>query len=96
MNAPLSLVENQRRYCLLMSQAHGDAGDRGLSLAFLGKQQDIVATALPDGFPHREALAAANYTAVDDLDGADVAELVRRARLLTTQAEAVLRAFDAL
>lgn len=96
MTEAVSLVENHRRYCLLMWQAHADAGDRGLALAFLGKQRDIAGTDLPSDFPHRDALIAANYRATEDLDGADVAELVKRVPLLTTQAEAVLAAFEAL
>jgi hypothetical protein len=72
----MAAVRNPRRYCLLKSRAL-DANDmRELAAAFRGKQDAITGTPLPGGVPHQAALAAARYTTVEDLDGADVDELV--------------------
>ena len=52
----------------------------------------MSATALPLTFPLLSQLSAAHYTTVEDLTGADVAELRRRVQLKTSEAQAVLKA----
>lgn len=55
------------------------------------KQEAEPGTELAADFPSAAALEAAGYTTVEDLDGADVAEL-RRAGLTRRQAETVIAA----
>lgn len=88
----MSSVENPRRYCLLKAQASSDSNQWGLSAAWLGKQELRPGTALPADFPSLSLLTTAHYTTSEDLAGADVAELTKRAALTRHQAEAVLRA----
>lgn len=89
-------VSNARRYCLLKSQATADDGEWGLSATWLGKQELRPGTALPLDFPLRVLLAAAHYTTAEDLEGADSAELRKRAGLNSSQAVAVFAALAAL
>ena len=51
---------------------------------------------LPSTYPAYSKLTAAKYTAKADLDGADVDELRRFARLSNGEAEAALAAFSTL
>ena len=92
----MSSAGNPRRYCLLKSQASADRVEWGLQAVWLGKQALIVGTALPVGFPMLTELAVAHYTDAEDLDGADAAELRKRAGLTLAQANAVIAAATAL
>lgn len=60
------------------------------------KQEEQPGTALPDDFPNHDELEAVGYETEEDLDGADVQELVNYAGLTTRQAEAVIAAQAAL
>lgn len=55
------------------------------------KQEAEPGTPIADGFPFKTELAAVGYTATEDLDGADVDELVR-AGLTQKQAKQVIAA----
>lgn len=86
-------VRSARRYFLLKSQYHlefCDPSDRGLADAFLRKHDALSGTPLPATVPFQTALAAAHYTTVEDLFGADVGELMEWASLTYPQAQAVL------
>lgn len=65
-----------RRYALLKARAHTAIGEDGLAAAWRTKQAEVSGTSLPDNFPARTALATARYTTAEDIDGADVAELM--------------------
>lgn len=79
-----------RRYCLLQAHTAREMLQDGLALALFGKQQAQPGTALPASFPGRAQLVAAQYVALEDVDGADVAELARNAGLPAQIAEAAL------
>ena len=89
-------VKRLRRYCLLQAFQARETEQDGLYLALLGKQQDQLGTPLPADFPSRAELIAAQYVALEDIDGADVNELMRHARLQSRAARAVLAAVAAL
>lgn len=91
-----SEVRTARRHRLLKSQAARSIGDAGLSALWLGKHDATAATALPTTFPSREALAAAHYTAVEDLDGATEDELAEQAGLSRASAREALAALTTL
>lgn len=85
-----------RRYYLYKSRDAADRGDGAISSLYHGKQEGEPGTALPDDFPSREALAAYRYKTKEDLEGADVDELVLNAKLSRKDAEKVLAAHAAL
>lgn len=60
------------------------------------KQDGEPGVALPAGFPTKDELAAAGYTTVEDIDGADVEELEDYVGISQFQATAVLTALAAL
>lgn len=66
-----------------------------LSAFWRHKQETADGTPLPDGFPAKELLEAAQYEALEDIDGADVAELRLRANLQPSTAQAVIAAATA-
>lgn len=70
-------------------------GDYDLAGVWRWKQERQPGTALPDTFPLLTELDAAGYTTVEDLDGADVAELVR-ASFTSSQAKRILAALEPL
>lgn len=80
-----------RRFYLLKGHTAAKLGEPGLASAWWGKQQAMPGTALPATFPHRAALAALNYVALEDLDGADIEEL-QQVGLSRGQAAAVIAA----
>jgi hypothetical protein len=59
-----------------------------------GLQEAEPGTPLPAEFPHRATLAAAGYTAMEDLDGADVDELVDLVGLRRAEATSVIAAME--
>lgn len=99
---PTAQITNQRRSALAMAyaydQAYGPAfasATRAGLLAYhdaLPGPTGAPARALPLNLPRRAALIAAHYNAVEDFDGATVAELVANILLTESDAAAVLRA----
>lgn len=83
-------INNPRRYCLLKARYHDLTAELGLRDGFYGKQESIAGTPLPLTVPHQDKLTAAHYKAVEDLTGADVAELVAQG-LTNGEATAVLK-----
>ena len=71
-------------------------GDHALSSTWQHHQEQQPGTVLPDGFPSKAALAAAGYTASQDLEGTDESELVAWARISNSAAKAALAAYAAL
>lgn len=89
-------IVTTRRFFLLSAQAEEREGDPDFGGVWRGKQQGVAGNALPETFPLRARLAAAGYTAREDLTGADVRELMLQVRLLPGEAAAVLAALEAL
>jgi hypothetical protein len=85
-------LHTTRRYYLLTSFARYDEGDSGLGAVWQAKQEALAGTALAADFPSRTTLIAKRYSTLDDLNGADVAELVKRVGLTAKQARAVVAA----
>lgn len=83
-------VNNQRRYYLLRANYYGPFVEEGIwQQVYWGKQDLVTGTALPATVPFQPQLAAAHYTTVEDLTGADLNELMT-AGLSLQQATAVL------
>lgn len=80
-----------RRWYLLKGHAAELVGDHGLAAAWFGKQQELPGTPLPDTFPHRAALVARQYLALEDLEEATAEEL-QQVGLTYAQAAAVIAA----
>ncbi len=85
-----------RRYYLSKRRAAEAVGDDAIANLWQGKQLADPGTALPDGFPHKAALALAGYVADSDLVGADTDELMEAAGLTLSAAQSVLTAAAAL
>jgi len=87
-------VESVRRYylCKLNHEREND-GEEGY---WRTKQQAEPGTALPAGFPFLSTLAGCDYSTIEDLDGADSAELVRWVGLNSRQADNVIAALAPL
>lgn len=80
-----------RRYYLLKAQYWNATPDREIfANGYWAKQDALPGTALPADTPALAELTAAHYTKREDLDGADVNELVRQG-LRRKDAEGVLR-----
>lgn len=91
----MSAAKRPRRFYLLKVFA-ADESQEPLEAAFWrAKQVAIPGTELPVDFPARAALIDALYATLEDIDGADVDELRKRARLQTGTAEAVIAAATA-
>ena len=88
-------VSGGRRYYLLKRRAAQEQQELGLARSWQAKQEEQPGRALPAAFPLRTKLASAGYTAVEDLQGADVAEL-RQVGLSPRDAERVLSAIAPL
>lgn len=69
-------VNTVRRYYLLKSQQCFLRWEEGLGAAMLGLLAKFPGQPLPAGFPLLSVLAAAHYTCWEDLDGANVRELL--------------------
>jgi hypothetical protein len=89
-------VKTVRRYYLRKSQQLYLMQYEGLAAAYRSKQDGVAGTPLPVAFPFLAKLAAARYTTREDLDGADVAELMNFASLNIKEATTVLKALAAL
>lgn len=92
MAAGVEGVNTPRRYYLLKSFAAFDDGIEGLQRTWWSKQDDASGTALDATVPFQTELAAARYTTFEDLDGATLDELRKRAGLNSSQAQAVIDA----
>ncbi|MFO7178986.1 MAG: hypothetical protein DIU78_009830 [Pseudomonadota bacterium] len=84
-----------RRFYLAKRHAAHELCDLALEALWRGKQEAEPGAALPVTFPMRGELAALGYTAVEDLDGADVEELARLG-LSRKDAAAVMAALSKL
>jgi hypothetical protein len=84
-------VHTLRRYALCKRRVATAVGDEEIADVWRAKQAEVAGTPLPSAVPHQTELATAGYTAVEDLDGADIDELVA-AGLSYRQATAVLAA----
>jgi hypothetical protein len=84
-------ILSPRRYYLLKRQVADRRGEQALASTWRAKQEATPGTALAANYPARAALVAAGYSTVEDLAGADVAEL-RSAGLSTADAAAALAA----
>jgi hypothetical protein len=85
-----------RRFYLKKRKMAQAAGEHALSGLWQSRQEEQAGTLLPDDFPARAELAAAGYTAKEDLEGADSEELVDWACVDNTAAKAILAAYAAL
>lgn len=90
----MSTVTSQRRYYLRKRLTARRDGDVALERAWAGMQASAPNAALPDNFPARAKLAAAGYSAIEDVTGADVDELVTDAGLSRHEAAAVVAAVE--
>lgn len=89
-------IGSYRRYCLL-SRMIADRTDRPAEASvWHAKQEAEPGTLLPSGFPLKTELAAVGYVAKEDLDFADVDELVSYVSLSASDAQTVLAAHAAL
>jgi hypothetical protein len=89
-------LKTARRLYLRKAQFYYDMWEEGLAAVWRAKQDAQPGTPLPTDFPSRSKLAAARYTMVEDIDGADAVELARYAKLNFREARAVLTALAAL
>lgn len=92
---PSQQVRSYRRYCLLERLAANTREDFSIASVFRAKQEATPGTALPADFPSLALLATAGYSTVEDINGADLEELLC-AGLTIKRAEAVLTALAAL
>lgn len=92
----MALVHTYRRYLHRMRMNARLVGDTELEGVWRAKQEAQPGTPLPATFPFLFDLANGGYTTREDLDGADVFELVQIARLHRGDAHIVLTAFAAL
>lgn len=83
-------VRTYRRYLLLKVQYHTLLDEPELASANLAKHNATTGTPFPDNVPFQAALRAANYTAVEDVLGADAEELIEQTGLTFEQSKAVL------
>lgn len=90
------MIKSARRYYLLKWRAYACIeGEEALASVYQGKHAAEPATPLPVDFPSRSKLVSANYTAVEDVDGASLQELQRHG-LSLGEADAVIQALQAL
>lgn len=69
-------INTVRRFYLLKRRAARRFGDKGLEGVWRQKQEAESGTALSASFPAADLLELAGYTTEEDLDGADIDELV--------------------
>lgn len=92
--AEQSFTSTRRYYLAKRQDARADC-DTAIEGVWRSKQEAEPGTALPDDFPHLEALTALGYTTEEDLDGADAAELTDLG-MSQRDARSVISAFEAL
>lgn len=91
--AATTSINTLRRFYLLKRLRARAIGDKGLEGVWRHKQETQAGTELAAAFPARAALVAAGYSTEEDLDGADVDELVS-AGLTYHDATAALAALE--
>ena len=91
-----SFLSPRRFYLSKRIAARQADGEFGLAKIWQHHQEQQPHTLLPVGFPAKTKLEAAGYTAVEDLVGASVDELVEWASLSQREAQAALAAHAAL
>lgn len=74
--ASATSINTLRRFYLLKRRKARAYGDKGLEGVWRQKQEAQAGTSLDAAFPARAALVAAGYSTEEDLDGADIDELV--------------------
>lgn len=74
--AAATSITTLRRFYLLKRRKARAFGDKGLEGVWRQKQEAESGTALAATFPAFAALSSAGYTTEEDLDGADIDELV--------------------
>lgn len=85
------------RRCYLKRRVLARQADRlAESSVWQAHQEEQESQLLPDGFPSKDALAAAGYTTAGDLEGATTDELQEWARLSNSAAKAVIAAYAAI
>lgn len=84
-------IIHPRRYFLRKYQKRvRDDTELGIASLYLAKQGLLEGQTYPDYIPYQEKLAAAHYTTLDDIVGADADELVEEAGLTRKEANAVI------
>lgn len=85
----------RRGYLELMRhwEAYGESGTAMLETYRSFHSAATPATPLPSNTPGRAKLIAAGYTAIEDVQGATVGELVDKAQLSQREAAAVIAAY---
>ena len=81
-----------RRYYLLKSKSPEYDKYSVLPLVWRAKHGETAGTDLPVGFPGRDQLILAGYSTIEDVDGAEPAELMQYAGLSTSTAIAAVAA----
>lgn len=87
-------VSNHRRYCFL-AMKRGQRLRDDSDLQWDGKRREIPGTTIPVGFPARAEILLAGYLVTEELDGANIKELLA-AGLSRSQAAAVIAALGEL
>jgi len=90
----VSAINSVRRFFLLKTLYARQVGD-DMEAVWRSKQEAHSGVPLPLDFPLKQRLAALGYTTREDLDGADVGELVR-SNFSSIEAKQVIDAFAAL
>lgn len=88
----MSDILSARRFNLISAHEAKRRGEGALWHALLAEQRAQPGTPLLSTFPSYAKLVAAQYTALEDLAGADVAELRKIVGLSLSEASAVLAA----
>jgi hypothetical protein len=91
----MAQVKRPRRYYHGQRAAAAELEQWDLAGAWRWKQEKEPGTPLPDDFPYTVRLSSAGYTAHEDLDGADAAEL-GRAGFSPREAQSILAALAEL
>ncbi len=89
-------LRSVRRYYLHKRFGAHAICDLALRDVWRAKQEAEPGTPLPADFPHKSSLEAAGYSTLEDIDGADQAELRKHVSLRPYEADAVIAAAAAL
>lgn len=86
-----------RRYLLLKRATQKALGNSHMEGVWRAAQEAVLpATPLPTNFPYLSVISIAGYTTREDLNGADVHEVERVAKISHQDAVVVIAAFAAL
>lgn len=86
------MIGSPRRFYLLKALAAKARGELALAAVWEAKQLEQEGASLPAEFPARAKLVAAGYVALEDIHGAEPAELTTNASLSMREAIAALAA----